>query len=205
MKNSLIVSVGTVLVCVATAVGIAFALTFLRWPGRRLVYWTCLALLAVPPLTLMVPVYEVLVQLGVVDTRVGITLLYSAFSIPFAVYLLVSYMRTLPKEVIEAAVLDGTPVLRLAWEVVLPLTTPAIATAAVLTFLFAWNEVIYAFLVLQSNGNRTLAAGLTGLIGRYYTNFPILLAGLLLSVLPVGAVYVYFQRYLVSGIAVGVE
>ena len=132
-------------------------------------------------------------------------LLYAALTIPFAVYLLVAYMRSLPSAVIEAAVLDGASVPGLLWRVVVPLSLPAIGSACIFSFIFCWNEFIYALVLLQSQNERTLPAGLSSLQGRFYTNFPVLLLGRTLSVLPVIGMYLFFQRWLVRGIAVGVD
>jgi raffinose/stachyose/melibiose transport system permease protein len=205
MRNSIVISAGTVLVCLSAAISLSFAIVFLEWRGRRFVYWACLLLLAVPPLLLLIPVYDLLAQLRLVNNPLGVILLYAALNVPFATYLLVQYMRSLPGVVIEAAVMDGASVPRLLLGVVAPLSMPAIATAAALTFIFAWNEFIYAFVLLHDDALRTLPAGLAGLQGRFFTNFPVLLAGVTLSVLPVIAVYVVFQRSVVRGIAVGVD
>jgi ABC-type glycerol-3-phosphate transport system permease component len=205
MRNSAIVSIGAVALCLVASVALAYAIVFLEWRGRRLAYTLCLVLLAVPPLLLLIPVFHILVDLRLVNNLLGVILLYAALSTPFAVYLLVAYMRSVPQMVIEAAVLDGATVPDLLIRVVVPLCLPAIATAAALTFIFCWNEFIYAFVVLQTDAVRTLPAGLAALQGRFFTNFPVLLAGVTLSLLPVIAVFVFFQRYLVRGIAVGVD
>jgi raffinose/stachyose/melibiose transport system permease protein len=205
MRNSAIVSIGSVALCIATAVALAFALVFLQWPGRNLVYTLCLVLLAVPPLLLLIPIFKEIADLQLVDSLWGVILLYAALTIPFSVYLLVAYMRSLPVAVIEAAVLDGASVPLLLTRMVLPLSIPAIGTACIFTFIFCWNEFIYAFVLLQDNSVRTLPAGLAGLQGRFFTDFPVLLAATMLSVLPVIALYVFFQRFLVRGIAVGVD
>jgi ABC-type glycerol-3-phosphate transport system permease component len=205
MRNSAVVSVATVVLCIAASVALAFALVFLEWRGKRLVYGLCLVLLAVPPLLLLVPVYDLLAHLRLVNSIPGVVLLYATLNVPFTTWLLVAYMRSLPPMVMEAAVLDGANVPRLLLRMVVPLSVPAIATAAALAFIFAWNEFIYAFVLLRDTGTRTLPAGLAGLQGRFYTNFPVLLAGVLISVLPVIAMYVFLQRYLVRGIAVGVD
>jgi ABC-type glycerol-3-phosphate transport system permease component len=89
--------------------------------------------------------------------------------------------------------------------IIVPLSVPAIGTAAIFSFIFCWNEFIYAFVLLQDQNLRTLPAGLASLQGRFFTNFPVLMAGVTLSVLPVIALYVFFQRFLVRGIAVGVD
>ena len=203
--NSIIVSVSATAICLAAATSLAFTIVFLDWRGRRLVYGLCLVLLAVPPLLLLIPVFDLLADLRLINSHPGIVLLYAALSIPFTVYLLVSYMRTLPPMVVEAAVIDGASIPALLRRVIVPLSMPAIAAAGVLTFIFCWNEFIYAFVLLHSEGLRTLPAGLAALQGRFYTNFPVLLAGVTISVLPVVCVYLLSQRFLARGIAVGVE
>jgi ABC-type glycerol-3-phosphate transport system permease component len=205
MRNSLIVSIASVSLCIAVSVALAFAIVFLRWPGRNLVYTLCLVLLAVPPLLLLIPVFTELANFGLVDNRLGVILLYAAFTIPFSVYLLVAYMTLLPSSVIEAAVLDGVGVPGMLTRVVIPLSVPAIGTACVFNFIFCWNEFIYAFILLQSDSVRTLPAGLAGLQGRFFTDFPVLLAAATLSVLPVIVIYLFFQRFLIRGIALGIE
>jgi raffinose/stachyose/melibiose transport system permease protein len=205
MRNSLVVSVSSVVLCIVVATALAFALVFLQWRGREIVYTVNLVLLAVPPLLLMIPVFHELAQLRLVNSLLGITLLYAALTVPFSVYLLVAYMRSLPVAVIEAAVLDGVSVPGLLVRVVAPLSLPAIGTACVFTFIFCWNEFLYALVLLQDDGVRTLPAGLAGLQGRFFTDFPVLLAAVTLSVLPVVGVYLFFQRWLVRGIAVGVD
>jgi raffinose/stachyose/melibiose transport system permease protein len=205
MRNSAIVSVSATLICIAVSTCLAFAIVFLRWPGRNLVYTLCLMLLAVPPLLLLIPVYKEIADLHLVNNLLGVIVLYTALTTPFSVYLLVAYMRSLPIAVLEAAVLDGTSVGGLLTRIVVPLSMPAIATASVFAFIFCWNEFIYAFVLLQDEGVRTLPAGLAGLQGRFFTDFPVLLSATTLSLLPVIGLYLFFQRFLVRGIAVGVD
>jgi ABC-type glycerol-3-phosphate transport system permease component len=114
-------------------------------------------------------------------------------------------MRALPPAIIEAAVLDGVSVPGLLVRVVVPLSIPAIGTACIFSFIFCWNEFIYALVLLQDEAVRTLPAGLASLQGRFFTDFPVLLAAVTLSTLPLIGVYVFFQRWLVRGIAVGVD
>jgi raffinose/stachyose/melibiose transport system permease protein len=205
MRNSAIVSVGAVCLSIVAATSLAFAIVFLRWRGRNFVYTMNLVMLAVPPLLLMIPVFKEMADFRLVNSLFGAILLYSALVTPFAVYLLVAYMRSLPAAVIEAAVLDGVTIPGLLMRVVVPLSVPAIGTACIFSFIFCWNEFIYALVLLQDNAVRTLPAGLAGLQGRFFTNFPVLLAAVTLSVLPVIGVYAFFQRFLVRGIAVGVD
>jgi raffinose/stachyose/melibiose transport system permease protein len=205
MRNSAIVSVSAVALCIVVATALAFAIVFLRWPGRNAVYTLNLVLLAVPPLLLMIPVFHELARLHLVNDRKGVILLYAALTTPFSVYLLVAYMRSLPLAVIEAAVLDGVSVPGLLARVVVPLSLPAIGTACIFSFIFCWNEFLYALVLLQDDSVRTLPAGLASLQGRFFTDFPVLLAAVTLSVLPVVGTFLFFQRWLVRGISVGVD
>jgi raffinose/stachyose/melibiose transport system permease protein len=205
MRNSAIVSVAAVALCIVVSIAQAFAIVFLRWPGRNLLYTLNLVLLAVPPLLLLIPVFTEMADLNLVDSLLGVVLLYAALTTPFSVYLLVAYMRSLPGAVVEAAVLDGVSVPGLLLRIVVPLSIPAIGTACIFSFLFCWNEFIYALVLLQDDSVRTLPAGLAQLQGRFFTDFPVLLSAVLLSLLPVIAMYVFFQRWLVRGIAVGVD
>jgi raffinose/stachyose/melibiose transport system permease protein len=205
MRNSALVSVGAVALSIVLAVAFAFAIVFLRWPGRSLAYTLNLVLLAVPPLLLLIPVFNEMADFGLVNNLFGAILLYAALTIPFSVYLLVAYMRSLPAAIIEAAVLDGVSVPGLLVRVVVPLSIPAIGTACIFSFIYCWNEFIYALVLLQDNSVRTLPAGLASLQGRFFTDFPVLLAAVTLSVLPLIGMYLFFQRWLVRGIAVGVD
>jgi ABC-type glycerol-3-phosphate transport system permease component len=205
MKNSIFISSAAVAISTTVAILLAFSITFFRWRGRALTYNACLILLAIPPLLLVIPIFEELARVNLINSYLGIIGVYAAFTTPFAVYLLVAYMRGLPASVVEAAVLDGSGPIGLLTRVVVPLSLPAIATASVFSFVYCWNEFIYAFILLQDSSHRTLPAGLASLQGRFFTDFPVLMAAVTLSVLPVIGLYVFFQRFLVRGIAVGVD
>jgi ABC-type glycerol-3-phosphate transport system permease component len=205
MRNSAIVSLSAVGLSIVAATMQAFAIVFLAWRGRNVLYTLNLVLLAVPPLLLLIPVFTELADFNLVNNLLGAILLYAALTTPFSVYLLVAYMRSLPTAVIEAAVLDGVSVPGLLLRIVVPLSLPAIGAACIFSFIFCWNEFIYALVLLQDEAVRTLPAGLASLQGRFFTDFPVLLAATTLSTLPVIGLYVFFQRFLVRGIAVGVD
>jgi multiple sugar transport system permease protein len=202
-RNSVIVSSGTVLLTVAVAALAGYAFSKLEWRGRSLAYYGVLSVLAVPILLIMVPVYTEMVQLKLFNSYQSAILLYSAFNAPFNAYLVTSYFRSLPDELLEAARIDGASVHQIFRSLMLPLGRPALATLCIFNFLWAWNEFLYALLLLQSDSVRTLTVGLTTLQGRYSTDYPVLMAGLTISALPVIGIYLVFQRYLVRGIAVG--
>ena len=162
-----------------------------------------LAWIAIPPLLLIVPVYVEIVNLGLLDTYWSVILLYTALNLPFNVYLMTAFFRRLPDELLEAARIDGAGP---------PPLVPADHGAAratgardarIFNFLWAWNEFLYALLLLTSDNVKTLTVGVLQLQGRFTTDYPALMAGLLITSLPVVGVYLLFQRHLVRAIVAG--
>jgi ABC-type glycerol-3-phosphate transport system permease component len=154
-------------------------------------------------LLLMVPIYVEMVQLGLLDTYGSVIFLYTALNLPFNVYLMTAYFRSVPDELIEAARIDGAGIHRTFQLILLPLAKPAIATLVIFNVLWAWNEFLFALLMLQSDGVKTLTVGVLQLQGRFVSDYPALMAGLLITSLPVIGAYLVFQRHLVRGIVAG--
>jgi raffinose/stachyose/melibiose transport system permease protein len=203
LRNSLIVACGTVALTSIIAATAGFAFSQLHWVGREVTYYFVIAFLAVPPVALLVPIYSEMNRLGLINTYWSVILLYTALGTPFNVYLMSSYLRSLSSEFIEAARIDGAGTNAIFREVVIPLAKPALATLAIFNFLFAWNEFIFALLLLQSDSVKTATVGVLQLQGRYSTTYPTLVAGLLIISLPVIGIYLFFQRYLVRAIVAG--
>jgi raffinose/stachyose/melibiose transport system permease protein len=151
----------------------------------------------------MVPIYVEIVQLGLLDTYWSVILLYTALNLPFNVYLMTAFFRALPDELIEAGIMDGASIHRVFVQVLLPLARPALATLCIFNFLWAWNEFLFALLLLSSDSVKTLTVGVLSLQGRFTTDYPALMAGLLITSLPVIGVYLIFQRHLVRAIVAG--
>ena len=202
-RNSAVVTLSTVTLSVICATLAGYSFSKIRWRLRGAVYFFVLAWLAIPPLLLMVPIYVEMVQLGLLDTWGSVILLYTALNLPFNVYLMTAFFRSLPDELIDAARIDGAGVHRTFLRVVLPLAKPALATLIIFNFLWAWNEFLFALLMLQSDGVKTLTVGVLSLQGRFTTDYPALMAGLLITSLPVIGAYLIFQRHLVRGLVAG--
>jgi raffinose/stachyose/melibiose transport system permease protein len=202
-RNSLIVTLGAVTLSVICATLAGYSFSKIRWRLRAPVYYFVLFWIAIPPLLLMVPIYVEMVQLGLLDTYGSVILLYTALNLPFNVYLMTAFFRSLPDELIEAARIDGAGVHRTFLRILLPLAKPALATLVIFNFLWAWNEFLFALLLLQSDSVKTLTVGVLSLQGRFTTDYPALMAGLLITSLPVVAAYLIFQRHLVRGIVAG--
>jgi raffinose/stachyose/melibiose transport system permease protein len=202
-RNSVIVTLGTVALTVVSATLAGYSFAKIGWTLRGAVYFFVLAWLAIPPLLLMVPIYVEMVQLGLLDTWGSVILLYTALNLPFNVYLMTAFFRSLPDELIEAARIDGAGVHSVFARILLPLARPALATLVIFNFLWAWNEFLFALLLLQSDNVKTLAVGVLSLQGRFTTDYPALMAGLLITSLPVIGAYLIFQRHLVRGLVAG--
>jgi alpha-1,4-digalacturonate transport system permease protein len=177
----------------------AFALSKYRFPGRDVVFLAILGTLMIPLQVIMLPVYLVIAKLGMANTLWGIIIPPSAT--PTGVFLLRQYMLTIPDELIEAARMDGAGEFRIYWQVVLPLTRPALAVLAVFSVMWRWNDFLWPLIVINQDRLFTLQLGLARFRGELVTDWHYVLAMTVLSVLPITLVFAVLQRYLVSGIA----
>ena len=201
--NSIIVTLATILLSIALATTAGYSFAKLRWRGSTPTFFFVLGWMAIPPLLLMVPIYVEMVDLKLINTYWSVVLLYSALNLPFNAYLMTAFFRAIPDELLEAARVDGASVHTIFLRLMAPLSIPAIVTIVIFNVLYVWNEFVFALLLLQPDGVKTLTPGLLQLQGRFFFNYPALMAGLLLSSLPMVAVYLIFQRYLVRAIAAG--
>lgn len=199
--NSVIVTAGAVLALLVVSSLAGFALAILRFPLRKLIFIVILASLMIPVQVVLVPFYQTIIGLGLLNTRIGLIISYTAFFLPFSVYLMTAFYAGLPRELVEAARIDGAKLIQVWWYVMVPMGKPALITLGILNTLYCWNDVLISLLVLQDK--RTLMVGIAALRGEYTTNVPLLCAGIVLAAAPIVILYVIFQRQIVSGIAVG--
>jgi multiple sugar transport system permease protein len=197
--NSTIVSVTCVIsnLVLCSLAGYAFAR--LRFPGSRLVFIGILATLMVPFQVVMIPTLIIVKHLGLVDTLPA--LIVPNLVTPFGIYLLRQFFVTLPVELEEAALIDGAGRFRVLGSILLPLMGPPLSTVAVLTFLQVWNDFLWPLVVTSSPDTMTVQLGLSTFQSAHYTNYPLLMAGALMSQLPVLLLFIFGQRFFVSSIA----
>lgn len=199
--NSVTVTVGAVIALLFISSLAGFALAVLRFPFRKLVFAVILASLMIPVQVVLVPFYKTILVLDLLNTRSGLILSYTAFFLPFSIYLMTAFYSALPRELVEAARVDGAKFIQVWWFIMVPMGRPALLTLAILNTLYCWNDVLISLLVLQDE--RTLMVGITALRGEYTTNVPLLSAGIVLAAAPIVILYVLFQRRIVAGIAAG--
>lgn len=201
--HSLLVVSSSVVLIVGLSALAGYAFAHLRFPLRRVALLGVLSLMMLPASLLMVPVFGTVLSLGMLDAYVGLVLVYVAMQTPFSIYMMASFFERLPRELIEAAHIDGASPVRTFWSIALPSAKPAILTLVTLNFLWLWNELLFSLLLLQDDSKRTLMVGLALLKGEHTTDIPLLAAGMLLALIPPMLVFALFQRSLASGLTAG--
>jgi ABC-type glycerol-3-phosphate transport system permease component len=200
--SSTVLSVWTTVLTMLVAVPAAYALARLRYPGKRASGFYVLATQMLPPVGLIIPFYLVLQRVGGLDTYSGLTALYLTFSLPFAIWLMVSYFEDIPFEMEEAALLDRAGRLRTFWYVILPQVRGGIAVTTIFVFLNAWNEFLFA-VVLGGNNVRPVTVAMFNFISVEQTQWARLAAGAMLAMAPVILIGLAAQRHIVKGLTVG--
>lgn len=203
LGNTALLSAGAVAITLTVASLAAWG--FARWDfrGRDTLLGLIVSLMVVPPVVLLVPLFVFGVRIGQISTFRLVILIYVGLMLPFSVYMLANFFRTIPASMIEAARIDGASSWRIFRRVVLPLSAAPLVTLAVVNLLWVWNELLIALVFLQDDTKKTLMVGITGFQSRYSLEVPVIMAGLALATLPIVAVYVFGQRFFVRGLVAG--
>ena len=202
-KNSVFVAVTSTLL--ATAVGTigAYALARLKFFGRGFMASATLITYLVPPSILFIPLYAQMRNLGLANSLAGLIAAYPSFPVPFVTWLLMGYFESIPEELEEAAMIDGATRFGAFYRIVLPLSAPGVLAAGLYAFTQAWNEFLYALVFITDGRLRTLPVGLSTFITGDVYGWGYLMAGAVLTTLPVIVVYIYLQKYMVEGLTAG--
>ena len=203
MANSLILVAGAVALSLAVSCPSAYAIARMEFRGRDALFTLSTALMAVPPVVLIVPLFVLYSQLGLISTYSGTIIIYAGLITPFSVYLLVTFFRTLPQELMDAAVMDGASHLQILLRVVLPLSLAPLLTLVIVNALFVWNDLLMAVIFLQDDTKKTVMAGIAVFQGRYNNQIPLTMAGMAVAAAPMLVLYLTFQRHFVRGLLAG--
>jgi ABC-type glycerol-3-phosphate transport system permease component len=203
MLNSAILAGGSVILSSAVSVLGAYAIARMQFKGRNLLFSISVALMAIPPVVMIVPLFVLYTRLDMISTYQGAILIYAGLITPFSVYLLTTFFRTLPKELFEAARMDGAGDFLILWRIVLPLSLPALLTLVVVNALYVWNDLLIAIIFLQDDAKRTLMAGISVFQGRYENQIPLVMAGMAIGSAPMIILYIAFQKYFIRGLMAG--
>jgi multiple sugar transport system permease protein len=203
LVNSLLVTVPSVLLSLGLAAVAAYALSRYRIPGRRTILLLMLAGNLLPPQILLIPVSKLSELMGVYDTLPALIGVQIGFGVGFYVFVLHGFMRAIPAEIQQAAVVDGAGPWQIFWRIVLPLTRPALAALSALSFTWIFNDLLWAITVLRSDTKMPITAALIGLQGQYVSMWNVIAAGSVIAAAPTVAVFLRFQRHFVAGLNLG--
>lgn len=201
--NSLIVVIAAVIVLTVISCLASYALTHFEFPLRRSMLVIVVVSIALPPTVLMIPIFKIVLELGLLNTRLGLVLVFTCMSLPFSIFLLTAFMRSIPKELINAARIDGAGPMRVLWSLVLPLVRPGLLTLVTLNFLNLWNELLFSLIILQTDEKRMLTVGILQYKDQLQSDVTIVTVGLLLSMIPPLLIFILFQRDLARGLTAG--
>ena len=200
---STFVSVGTVIVTLIFAIPAAYAVARLNFFGKNFLSTSILIIYMFPAIVLVIPLYTVFSQLGLRNNVGGLLIVYTATTLPVAIYMLQGYFKSIPKELEEAAIMDKLNWFGIIIKIILPLSIPAISSVALYVFMIAWNEFLFSLMFLDNPNSFTLSRAIQDLSGDAETPRQYLMAGSVVVTIPVLFIFVYFEKYLVSGLTAG--
>ena len=201
--TSTIVSVGTVIITLLFAIPAAYAVARLNFFGKTFLSTSILIIYMFPAIVLVIPLYTIFSQLGLRNSIEGLLIVYTATTLPVAIYMLQGYFKSIPKELEEAAILDKLSWFGIITKIIIPLSIPAISSVALYVFMIAWNEFLFSLMFLDNPKSFTLSRAIQYLTGDAETPRQYLMAGSVIVTLPVLLIFIYFEKYLVSGLTAG--
>ena len=197
--NSIVFALGTTLLLLAVDSMAAYALARLRFPGRRLAFWLVIGTLMIPFQVTLIPTFEIVNRLGWLNTYQG--LIVPRMASAFGIFLLRQFFMTIPREIDEAAMIDGASHFQIYSRIILPLAKPALATLFVIHFMNLWNDFLWPLVMTTDPEMRTLPAGLTLFAGQHVTDHAVVMAGAVISLMPLAIAFLVAQKYFVQGVA----
>ena len=201
--NSAVVALLAAAATLAAAIPAAYVLSRERFAGRSAMMAALLAVQMVSPVILLVPIYGVIERLGLIDTRLGLILVYAAMQVPFTVWVLKNFFDAVPQSIFEAARLDGASRARTLWAIVLPIVAPGLGATAIFNLAAYWSEFSLALVLLDSQERYTMPLGHFSFQSAYETDWQLLAAASFIALVPVLAAFVFLQRFFVAGLTAG--
>ncbi|RFB12082.1 carbohydrate ABC transporter permease [Bacillus sp. HNG] len=202
-KNSIIVTLVSVVFTIFFASLIAYAITRMGgWLGNILFGFFALGMM-VPAQVNMIPLYQLVLDLGLTNSLIGLMIVNISVTIPVAVFILTGFMKSLPKSLFEASTIDGANNWQMYSRIVLPLSLPSLSATSIFLFVMHWNDLLYPLLFITKNEYKTLPLALLEFQGEYLTNYPMLFAGVMIASAPMVIAYIFLQRYFIAGMTAG--
>jgi multiple sugar transport system permease protein len=205
LVNSIVIAFITTVIAITFASLTAYAIARLQFPGKRLILAGALAIAMFPPISIVGPLFDMWRTFGIYDTYLGLIIPYLTFSLPLAIYVLTAFFREIPWDLEQAAQVDGATPFQAFTKVIMPLAAPGIFTAAILVFIFCWNDFVFAISLTSSDSSRTVPAALAFFTGESTFTEPTgsIAAAAILVTIPIIVFVLFFQRRIVSGLTAG--
>ena len=201
--NSLVISTSATFLNILFSSMVAFAIARHTFWGRNVLFLTISAGILVPLNALIIPYFAIINYLNLYDTRTGLILVYCAIGLPVSTFILTEFFKSIPKEIEEAAYLDGCNFVSRYFRIMLPLALPGLATAGTFQFILCWNEFIYAMLLTSSTDIRTIQFGISYFTNQFFSDYVGMFAAVVVSILPSITVFILFQEKVISGLTAG--
>jgi raffinose/stachyose/melibiose transport system permease protein len=201
--NSAFMTIAAVTTQILVGAMAGYALARYRFPMRKGLLYYFIAGGVVPGQVVLIPLFILIRFMGLMNTRVGLILVYTAAAQPFVVFNLQAFFRSVPAELEEAARMDGASEFRIFWQIMLPLVRGGIGVMAIFQCMWIWNEFLFALLFASKESLRTLPIGIFNIIGQYYTEYPVFFAGLMVATIPILIIYLLTVRYVIRGVRAG--
>ncbi len=181
----------------------SFALAKLHFKGKEIIFTFITAFMMVPVVVLMIPLYVQFSQMGLINNYWSIIIFWSVIDLPYGIYMLTGTLKSIPNDCIESVKIDGGNLFRVFISIVLPMGRPIIVTMVIIYFMWNWNDLLMPMILLQSETTTTLTVAVATIVGKYFSNLPLLLAGLLVNAVPTVMIYLVFQKFIIKGITAG--
>jgi multiple sugar transport system permease protein len=201
--NSFIVAAGATVCTTILCIPAAYAFARLRFVGRKSLLFLLLVVQMFSPIIVVISLYKIVVAIGLIDTRLSLIIVNAVFTLAFATWMMNGYFGTIPKEIEDAALIDGCTRLQTMTLITLPIAMPGVVTVVIYTFITAWNEFMFALTFINSTEKRPLTLGLYNFVGRWQISWHYLMAAALLAVIPVILLFMLIEKQLVQGLAGG--
>ncbi|UFJ43290.1 carbohydrate ABC transporter permease [Brevibacillus humidisoli] len=201
--NSVWITLVSVVLTVLLASLVTFAITRMKWRLKKFVLGLFMVGLMIPVHSTLIPLFHLFLQANLTDNPVAVILSFTAFNLPLTIMILLGFYYSLPREVEEAAIMDGCSVHRLFFRIILPMTSPAIATASIINMIYNWNEFVFVNTFISSDEYKTLTVGIQNFIGQYTTDWGAIGATLMISILPILLAFFFLSNRIVEGITSG--
>ena len=202
-KSSLIIAIGATIINTLLTVPAAYAVARLRFVGRGVILYLFLVIQMFSPVIVVISLFKIMAGIGLLDTYISLILAISVFTIAFTIWMMNGYFKSIPKEIEEAALIDGCSRVQTITRVMLPIAVPGLVTAMIYTFIYAWNEFLFGLSFIQSKSKMPLTIALYNFVGRWSTQWEMLTTAAFLAIIPVLVLFYIIEKRLVAGLAGG--